>query len=104
MNYADILTRVIHEEGKYQPSFQPKLKVVSACDRETGQFLLIWVGCDKERWVHSILFHAQLIDGKVIIEKDLTEEGLKPLLIEEGIPEEAFLSERDRDEARQIAA
>jgi hypothetical protein len=105
MNYADILTRVIHEEGKYQPSFQPKLKVVSACDQETGQFLLIWVGWDKERWVHSILFHAQLIDGKVIIEKDLTE-GLKSLLLEAGIPEEAFLSDKDRDraETERIAA
>lgn len=105
VNYADILTRVIHEEGKLQPSFQPRLKIVSACDRETGQFLLILVGWDKEHWRHHILFHAQLIDGKVIIETDLTE-GVKPQLIEAGIPEEAFLSDKDRDrpEAGQIAA
>jgi len=54
---------------------------------------------------HFILFHAQLIDGKVIIEADMTE-GLKPLLIEAGIREEDFLSDRDRDrvEAEQVAA
>lgn len=44
MNYADIPTRVIHEEGKLQPSFQPGLKIVSSRDRETGQFLLILSG------------------------------------------------------------
>jgi hypothetical protein len=105
VNYADILTRVIHEEGKLQPSFQPKLKIVSACDRETGQFLLIMVGWDKEHWRHSIIFHAQLIDGKVIIETDMTE-GLKPVLIEAGIPEEAFSSDRNRNrtDAERIAA
>jgi XisI protein len=103
VNYADILTRIIHEEGKLQPSFQPRLKIVSSCDRETGQFLLIMVGWDKEHWRHSILFHAQLIDGKVIIEADMTE-GLKPLLIEAGIREEDFLSDDERDDFFAVRA
>jgi hypothetical protein len=105
LSYADILTQVVHEEGRFQPSFQPGLKIVSACDRETGQFLLILVGWDKEHWRHSILFHAQLIGGKVLIEADLTE-GLKPRLIEAGIREEDFLSdrERDRQESAPLAA
>jgi len=96
VNYADILSQVIHEESKLQPSFQPGLKIVSSCDRETGQFLLVIVGWDKEHWRHGILFHAQLIDGRVIIEADMTE-GLKPLLIEAGIRPEDFLSDRERD-------
>jgi XisI protein len=103
VNYADILTQVIHEEGKLQPSFQPRLKIVSSCDRETGQFLLIMVGWDKEHWRHSILFHAQLIDGKVIIEADMTE-GLKPVLIEAGIREEDFLSDDERDDFFAVRA
>ena len=105
VNYADILTQVIHEEGQYQPSFQPRLKIVSSCDRETGQFLLIVVGWDKEHWRHSILFHAQLIDGKVIIEADNTE-GLSPVLIEAGIRAEDILSgiKADRLEALPLAA
>lgn len=107
VNYADILTQVVREESKIQFSLQPRLKVVSSCDDETGQFLIIMIGWDNNRhWVHSILFHAQLIDGKVIIETDMIEDGLKPLLLEMGIPEEAFLSDRDRDrrEAAQVAA
>ena len=103
--YADILTRMLREETKVQPSFQPGLKIISSCDRETGQFLLIIVGWDRDEWYHSILFHAQLIGGKVIIEADMTE-GLKPLLIEAGIREEDFLPDRDLDqiEAEQVAA
>src|SRR5262249_31826106 len=104
--YADILTKVLRKETEVQPSFQPGLKIVSSGDRETGQFLLIIVGWDREEWYHSILFHAQLVNGKVIIEADMTEEGLKPSLIEEGIREEDFLSDRERDrlDAERIAA
>ena len=92
VDYADILTRVIHEEGKLQPSFQPRLKIVSVCDQGTGQFLLIAVGWDGRRRVDNILFHAQLADGKVTIETDMTEEGLTQDLIEAGIRKEDILS------------
>ena len=82
------------------------MKLVASYDHQSGQFLLIMIGWDnRECWHHSITFHAQLIDGKVIIETDMIEDGLKPLLLEAGIPEEAFLSDRERDrlEAAQVA-
>ena len=103
--YADILTQALRKETKVQPSLQPGLKIVSSCDQETGQFLLVIVEWDRDERYHSILFHAQLIDGKVIIEADMTE-GLKSLLVEAGIREEDFLSDRDFDRAGagQIAA
>lgn len=92
--YADILTEVLHAEAKPFPTI-PCLRLVSSCDRETGQFLLIMIGWDnRKRWNHSITFHAQLIDGKVLIEADMTE-GLKPRLLEAGIRAEDFLSDLD---------
>ena len=104
MNYADILIRVMREEEEYQPLHGPK--IVSVCDQEKGQFLLIAVGWQKDRHIDSILFHAQLADGMVIIETDKTEEGLKSLLIEAGIRAEDFLSSKDYDQSQsaQIAA
>lgn len=84
MNYADILTNIVREEGKHQFSIQP-IRVASVCDRETGEFLLIATGWDNEEWVDNVLFHARLTDGMVIIETDNIEEGLKPAMIEAGI-------------------
>lgn len=100
-NYADILTEVLHERSKLRYPLQPRLKVVASCDHETGQFLLVRIGWDKKHWHHIILFHAQLIDGKVIIEADMTE-GLKPLLLEAGIREEDFLSDRESEESGTV--
>jgi hypothetical protein len=105
MKYANILTHILRKKSEVRYPLQPGLKIVSSCDRESGQFLLIVIGWDRDEWHHNILFHAQIVDGKVIIEADMTE-GLKPLLLEAGIPEEDFLSDQDRDqlEFEQIAA
>jgi hypothetical protein len=105
MSYADILTKVMREEERFQPSFIP-VTIVSVCDSVTGQFMLVAVGWEGRRHVDSILFHARLVDGRVIIETDNTEETLKPALIEAGIREEDFLSNRepDRQESEPLAA
>ena len=105
LSYADILTRVVREEGKFQPRLQP-IKIISVCDRETGQFLLIAVGWENKRRVDSIIFHAQLVDGTVVIETDNIEERLTAALVEAGIPEGDIISGEAFDELRsqRIAA
>jgi XisI protein len=105
LSYADILTRVVREEGKFQPRLQP-IKIISVCDHETWQFLLIAVGRENKRRVDSIIFHAQLIDGTVVIETDNSEEGLTAALIEAGIREKDIISGKAFDELRsqRIAA
>lgn len=95
-NYANILTEILYAESKVRFHLKPELKMVAACDHKTGQFFLVMVGWDRDEWVHNIVFHAQLIDGKVLIEADNTE-GLKPQLLEAGIRAEDFLSDLDYD-------
>jgi len=103
MNYADILTKIVREEGKHQFSIQSTgpIRIASVCDREAGEFLLIATGWDNEEWIDNVLFHARLADGMVIIEADNIEEGLKPAMIEAGIrPEDIVWG--FRLEGRQI--
>jgi XisI protein len=90
MNYADILTKIVREEGRHQFSLQP-IRIASVCDSETGEFLLIATGWDNEEWIDNVLFHARLVDGMVVIETDNIEEGLKPAIIEAGIRSEAIV-------------
>ena len=104
MSYAEILTQVVREEGKLQPKNGPK--IVSVCDQVAGQFLLIAVGWQSRHRYDDIVFHAQLVDGQVIIETDMTEEGLKQTLIEAGVREDDILSIplRAPRESDQVAA
>ncbi len=84
LKYADILTKVLRQESSIQPRLQ-NLKISSVCDRESGHFLIIMTGWQKESWVDTILFHAHLVNDKIIIEDDNFEEGLTNILIQEGI-------------------
>ena len=104
LSYDQILQQVLREEEQYQPLHGPK--IVSACDAATGQYLLLAVGKQGQRQIDNIVFHAQLLNGKITIETDMTEEGLTPVLLEAGIPAEAFLSVRKVEvpEAMRIAA
>lgn len=105
MSYADILTRALREEARQQPSIQP-IRIASVCDAEAGQFLLIMTGWEKKIWFDSILFHARLAEGKVVIEMDNIEEGLKRKLIEAGIAEADIIGELSQEDAghRRVAA
>lgn len=101
--YANILTDILYAESNLRFHLKPELKMVAACDHKTGQFFLVMVGWDKDEWVHHIVFHAQLINGKILIEADNTE-GLKPQLLEAGIPAEDFLDDRDFDYSQTARA
>ncbi len=92
--YADIITAVMREEADV--SFignQHRLKIVTACDRETGEFLMIFLGwvSDKE-WRDSVLVHVRLRDGLIVVETDNMEEGIKLLLVDAGIPADHIVS------------
>ncbi|MDB9423246.1 element excision factor XisI family protein [Microcystis aeruginosa] len=91
VNYADILTQVIRKESAMQPRLQT-LKITPVCDPESGNFLIIMTGWEKEAWINTILFHARLLKNKIVIEDDNLEEGLTTNLIQAGIPPEDIIT------------
>ncbi|MBD2624392.1 XisI protein [Microcystis flos-aquae FACHB-1344] len=91
VNYADILTQVIRKESAMQPRLQ-NLKITPVCDPESGHFLIIMTGWEKEAWINTILFHARLLKNKIVIEDDNLEEGLTTTLIQAGIPPEDIIT------------
>ena len=84
LSYADIIQNTLQEATKDQPRLQ-SIQLYPVCDRESGHFLVLATGWDKQRWINTILFHAHLVDREVIIEEDNFEEGLTSALIQSGI-------------------
>jgi hypothetical protein len=100
MNYADTITEVLRKEASHQPSLLP-IRVAAVCDVSSGHFLLVASGWEKKRRVETILFHARLVEGKVVIEDDNFEDGLTALLIEAGIAEADILTALAFERTRQ---
>jgi hypothetical protein len=91
LKYSQILTEVLRREETLQPSLQT-IQIRAVCDAESGQFLIIATGWNRNAWMNTILFHARLVDSKVVIEDDNFEEGITSKLITAGIVTEDIIS------------
>ncbi len=63
------------------------------CDEETDHYLVLSMGWAEkpERRIHGCLIHLSIIDGKVWIQRDGTEDGVADDLEEAGIPKEEIV-------------
>ncbi|NER50269.1 MAG: XisI protein [Symploca sp. SIO1B1] len=60
----------------------------AAYDREHGQYLIISEGWQEKQHFHSCLIHLEIINDKVWIQCDNTEEGIANELVSVGILKE----------------
>ena len=96
LNYVEILKKVVKDATIHQPRIQA-IKLYPVCDVESGHFVILATGFDKQKWMDFVLFHARLIekdnrDRQVIIEEDNFEEGLVDTLIAAGIKKEDIVT------------
>ena len=96
VDYSEILKKVVYDASIHQPSIQA-IKLYPVCDVDSGNFVVLATGFDKQKWVDFVLFHARLVekensDRQIIIEEDNFEEGLIDTLIEAGIKKEDIVT------------
>lgn len=67
-------------------------------DRESDRYLLTIVGWEGIKRVHGCLIHLEIIEGKIWIQRDGTEEGIANELLKAGINKnQIVLGFRDRE-------
>lgn len=84
LDYANIIKKTLYDATLVQPRLQA-IKIYPVCDSDAGHFLILATGWDKQDWMDTVLFHARLVEQKVVIEEDNFEEGLTNVLIAAGI-------------------
>lgn len=86
--YHHIVEQVI-QEYVAQPfgDFQREAVV----DREAGRYLVLTMGWQGYRRVHHSIIHIDIIEDKVWIQEDNTEEGITVKLLEAGIPKQQIV-------------
>jgi len=71
-------------------------------DRVRDRYVLMLVGWDNGKRVHGSLLHVDIIDGKIWIQRDGTEEGIAETLLQLGVPTDkivpGFRSKRMRQD------
>jgi hypothetical protein len=84
-HYSAIVERVLAEYARI-PYAYGEIETETVFDAMSSRYLLVNVGWDKGRRVHGCLVHIDIIDGKLWIQQDGTEDGIALELEQAGIP------------------
>ena len=96
--YRTILEKVLHEHAQLSESIRAEYpddpespaEAIAVCDPKTDNYLLITAGWTPSQRIHSILAHFRIINEHIYIEWSGIEDLIEDL-IEQGIPQSAFL-------------
>ncbi|MEJ7710650.1 MAG: XisI protein [Pyrinomonadaceae bacterium] len=84
-NIREIVEHVLLEYTKI-PYAYGDLQCRAIFDRAANSYLLVTIGWEGPKRVHGILVHIDIIDKKIWIQRDGTEEGVAYALEKAGIP------------------
>jgi len=84
-SYRQIIENILNEYTQI-PYAYGDIQTEAVFDRKNDRYVLMNVGWDDGRRVHGSLVHIDIIDGKLWIQRDGTEDGVAPELVRAGIP------------------
>jgi XisI protein len=88
LNYRNIVKTVLKEHVDYRTALPDGYKSQALFDDEHGQYLVLDMGWSGDHYLHATPIHVSLIDGKIWIQFDDTEEGVVTDLLEAGVPKD----------------
>jgi hypothetical protein len=89
-NYRSIIKQVLLLYTQIPYSYAD-IKCKTVFDSENDSYLLITIGWDGVKRIHGCLVHLDIIDGKIWIQRDDTEDGVTYELVTAGIRKEKIV-------------
>jgi len=86
-HYRQVIETILSEYASLPYSYA-NIQSEVVFDRNRDRYLWMDIGWDSDRRIHGCLVHIDLIDGKIWIQRDGTEEGIAADLERAGIPKE----------------
>ena len=84
-NYRNIIEKILSEQAAL-PYAYDDIERRTVFDRQKDAYILYIVGWGNRRRYHGIVTHLDIINGKIYIQHDGTEDGIATDLEREGVP------------------
>ena len=91
MDYIETYRRVIEQtltEHARVPYAYGNIEIQTVFDDKRNHYLLMLVGREGIRRVHGCLVHINIVDNKIWIQRDGTEDGIATDLVNAGVPKD----------------
>ena len=84
MNYREIVQKIL--AGHLENHHDRHTEVQLIFDTERDHYQVVHIGWIDQKRVYGCIIHVDIINGKIWIQRDFTEEGIASQLIELGVP------------------
>ncbi len=85
--YGQWIENILEEHARI-PYAHGKLRSETVFDRVHDRYVLLTVGWDDDRRIYHVLVHVDIIDGKLWVQHDGTEDGVATELVAAGVPKD----------------
>ena len=99
--YRNIIKNVLSRHAEQTPSIG-QITTTPVFDEHNDNYMVVDMGWDPTGRVHAVVLHLHLLNGKVWVEVDETENGITPELLDAGIPKEDTVLGFYRPERRKL--
>jgi hypothetical protein len=89
-HYQRLIREILTEHTKV-PYAYGDIQFETVFDPESDRYLVMILGRENKRRVHGCLIHVDIIDGKIWIQRDGTEEGVASELVKAGVPKDRIV-------------
>jgi hypothetical protein len=88
LRYQQIIKTILQEHAHYRNTIPDGYHSQLLFDDERGGYLVLDIGWNQDKYLHATPIHINLIEDKIWIQYDDTEEGVATDLLAAGIPKE----------------
>ncbi|MFN4253598.1 MAG: XisI protein [Saprospiraceae bacterium] len=85
------IKKVLHQYMRERPLPDSEVAYKVIADDAQGQYQLLVMGWQQRRRIYHVLFHLEILEGKIWIQEDNTEDSMAELLVQEGVPANAIV-------------
>jgi len=85
LNYQTLIKNILLEYVQYKPAYG-EIESHVIFDDDRNRYTLLEMGWEHKKYVHDSIIHVELINDKIWIQYDGTEEGIATDLLEAGVP------------------
>ncbi len=100
-NLEEAVTKVLQDYLDFIGN-DPNTNIELIIDKDKTHYLLVEIGWENDRRIYSPFLHIDIINNKIWIQQDGTEEGIANELVKEGISPQQIVLAFKTPERRQI--
>lgn len=100
-NLEEAVTKVLQNYLEFLGN-DPDSNIELIIDKEKKHYLLVEIGWQNDRRIYGSLIHINIINNKIWIQQDGTEEGIANELVKEGISPQQIVLAFKTPERRKI--